>query len=137
MNYYQMIAFAQQLKKENMKNNNDNAFINDAYDEESKLHIEFMSEVKTHDYSYMMSDDHNVYMNGRSVEKQIEEKLHALINICRYDASDLLDEVLTEVKQEYNDRDSNGDDLTHRVIKGWFKPYTETERKLFTLNNDR
>ena len=137
MNYYQMIAFAQQLKKENMKSNNDNAFINDAYDEESKLHIEFMSEVKTHDYSYMMSDDHNVYMNGRSREKQIEEKLHALINICRYDASDLLDEVLTEVKQEYNDRDSNGDDLTHRVIKGWFKPYTETERKLFTLNNDR
>ena len=123
MNYYQMIAFAQQLKKENMNKNNDNAFINDAYDEESKLHIEFMSEVKTHDYSYMMSDDHNVYMNGRSREKQIEEKLHALINICRYDASDLLDEVLTEVKQEYNDRDSNGDDLTHRVIKGWFKPY--------------
>ena len=137
MNYYQMIAFAQQLKKENMNKNNDNAFINDAYDEESKLHIEFMSEVKTHDYSYMMSDDHNVYMNGRSREKQIEEKLHALINICRYDASDLLDEVLTEVKQEYNDRDSNGDDLTHRVIKGWFKPYIETERKLFTLNNDR
>ena len=137
MNYYQMIAFAQHLKKENMNKNNDNAFINDAYDEESKLHIEFMSEVKTHDYSYMMSDDHNVYMNGRSREKQIEEKLHALINICRYDASDLLDEVLTEVKQEYNDRDSNGDDLTHRVIKGWFKPYTETERKLFTLNNDR
>ena len=136
MNYYQMIAFAQQLKKENMNNNND-AFINDAYNEESKLHIEFIDEVKTHDYSYMMSDDHNVYMNGRSREKQIEEKLHALINICRYDASDLLDEVLTEVKQEYNDRDSNGDDLTHRVIKGWFKPYTETERKLFTLNNDR
>ena len=137
MNYYQMIAFAQQLKKENMNKNTDTAFINDAYDEESKLHLEFMSEVKTHDYSYMMSDDHNVYMNGRSREKQIEEKLHALINICRYDASDLLDEVLTEVKQEYNDRDSNGDDLTHRVIKGWFKPYTETERKLFTLNNDR
>ena len=123
MNYYQMIAFAQQLKKENMKNNNDNAFINDAYDEESKLHIEFMSEVKTHDYSYMMSDDHNVYMNGRSREKQIEEKLHALINICRYDASDLLDEVLTEVKQRYLDADINGNDLTHRVIRGWFKPY--------------
>ena len=137
MNYYQMIAFAQQLKKENMKNNNDNAFINDAYDEESKLHIEFMSEVKTHDYSYMMSDDDRVYSSGRNNEKQIQEKLHALIGICRYDASDLLDEVLTEVKQEYNDRDSNGDDLTHRVIKGWFKPYTETERKLFTLNNDR
>jgi hypothetical protein len=137
MNYYQIVAFAQTLKSKNMKSNNENAFINDAYDEESKLHIEFMSEVKRHDYSYMMSDDDRVYRNGRSVEKQIEEKLHALINICKYDASDLLDEVLTNVKQEYNDRDSNGDDLTHRVIKGWFKPYTETERKLFTLNNDR
>ena len=130
MNYYQMIAFAQQLKKENMKNNNDNAFINDAYDEESKLHIEFMSEVKTHDYSYMMSDDHNVYMNGRSREKQIEEKLHALINICRYDASDLLDEVISLVPQRYNDVDEHGNDLTHRVIRGWFQPYVFDNFKL-------
>jgi hypothetical protein len=136
MNYYQIVAFAQQLKKENMKVNND-AFINDAYNEESKLYGEFMDEVKRHDYSYMMSDDDRVYRNGRSVERQIEEKLHILISVCRYDADDLLDRVLSFVKQEYNDKDSNGDDLTHRVIKGWFKPYTETERKLFTLNNDR
>ena len=122
MNYYQMIAFAQQLKKENMKVNND-AFINDAYNEESKLYGEFMSEVKLHDYSYMMSDDHSVYMNGNSREKQIKEKLHALIAICRYDGNDLLDEVLTQVKQQYNDKNGNGDDLTHRVIKGWFDPY--------------
>jgi hypothetical protein len=117
-----MIAFAQQLKKENMKVNND-AFINDAYNEESKLYGEFMSEVKTHDYSYMMSDDHNVYMNGRNHEKQIEEKLHALINICRYDGHDLLDEVISAVPQRYNDVDVHGNDLTHRVIRGWFKPY--------------
>jgi len=136
MNYYQIVAFAQKLKKENMKTNND-TFINDAYNEESKLYSEFMDEVKRHDYSYMMSDDHNVYMNGRSFERQIEEKLHILISVCRYDADDLLDRVLSLVKQEYNDKDSNGDDLTHRVIKSWFKPYTETERKLFTLNNDR
>jgi hypothetical protein len=136
MNYYQIVAFAQHLKNENMKVNND-AFINDAYNEESKLYGEFMDEVKRHDYSYMMSDDDRVYRNGRSVERQIEEKLHILISVCRYDADDLLDRVLSLVKQEYNDRDSNGDDLTHRVIKGWFKTYTETERKLFTLNNDR
>jgi hypothetical protein len=136
MNYYQIVAFAQHLKNENMKVNND-AFINDAYNEESKLYGEFMDEVKRHDYSYMMSDDDRVYRNGRSVERQIEEKLHILISVCRYDADDLLDRVLSLVKQEYNDRDSNGDDLTHRVIKGWFKPYTQTERKLFTLNNDR
>jgi len=136
MNYYQIVAFAQQLKKENMKVNND-AFINDAYNEESKLYSEFMDEVKVHDYSYMMSDDDRVYSRGRNNEKQIQEKLHALINICRYDGHDLLDEVISSVPQRYLDADVNGNDLTHRVIKGWFKPYTETERKLFTLNNDR
>jgi hypothetical protein len=122
MNYYQIVAFAQHLKKENMNKNND-AFIDDAYSEESKLYTEFMHEVVYHDYSYMMSDDHNVYMNGRNHEKQIEEKLHALINICRYAADDLLDEVISAVPQRYNDVDSNGNDLTHRVIRSWFKPY--------------
>jgi hypothetical protein len=122
MNYYQIVAFAQHLKKENMNKNND-AFIDDAYNEESKLYSEFLDEVKSHDYSYMMSDDHNVYMNGRNKEKQIEEKLHALINICKYDGHDLLDEVITLVPQRYNDVDKNGNDLTHRVIRGWFNPY--------------
>ena len=122
MNYYQIVAFAQQLKKENMNKNND-AFIDDAYNEESKLYNEFMDDVRVHDYSYMMSDSHNVYMAGRNKEKQIEEKLHALINICRYAADDLLDEVISSVPQQYNDVDKNGNDLTHRVIRGWFKPY--------------
>jgi len=99
------------------------AFRDDAYNEESKLHIEFINEVKLHDYSYMMSDDHNVYMRGRNNEKQIQEKLHTLINICRYAADDLLDEVISAVPQRYNDIDSNGNDLTHRVIRSWFKPY--------------
>ncbi len=121
MNYYQIVAFAQHLKKQNMNNNN--PFIDDAYNEESKLYSEFIDEVKRHDYSYMMSDDHNVYMNGRNKEKQIEEKLHALINICRYDGHDLLDEIISLVPQQYNDVDKNGNDLTHRVIRGWFKPY--------------
>ena len=130
MNYYQMIAFAQQLKKENMNNKNENAFINDAYDEESKLHIEFMSEVKVHDYSYMMSDDDRVYSRGRNNEKQIQEKLHALIGICKYDGHDLLDEVISLVPQQYNDVDKNGNDLTHRVIRGWFEPYVFDNFKL-------
>ena len=122
MNYYQIVAFAQKLKKENMNKNND-AFRDDAYNEESKLYSEFMDEVKVHDYSYMMSDDDRVYSRGRNNEKQIQEKLHALINICRYDGYDLLDEVITLVPQRYNDVDKNGDDLTHRVIRSWFNPY--------------
>ena len=106
------------------------AFRDDAYSEESKLYSEFMDEVKVHDYSYMMSDDHNVYMNGRNKEKQIQEKLHALINICRYDGHDLLDEVISLVPQRYLDADVNGNDLTHRVIRGWFEPYVFDNFKL-------
>lgn len=108
-----------------MNKNISNAFDNDAYNEESKLYGEFMNDVCEHDYSYMMSDDNRSYMSGRNSEKQIEEKLHALINICRYAADDLLDEVLTAVPQRFNDVDSNGNDLTHRVIRNWFKPFIE------------
>ena len=39
----------------------------------------------------------------------------------------MLDEVITEVKQQYNDVDTNGNDLTHRVIRGWFSQYIEDE----------
>ena len=106
-------------------NKNNDAFINDAYSEESKLYSEFMDEVKVHDYSYMMSDDDRVYSRGRNNEKQIQEKLHALINICRYDGHDLLDEVISLVPQQYTDVDKNGNDLTHRVIRGWFNPYVK------------
>jgi hypothetical protein len=111
-------------------NKNNDAFIDDAYNEESKLHIEFMSEVKTHDYSYMMSDDDRAYSSGRNNEKQIQEKLHALIAICKYDGLDLLDEVISLVPQQYNDVDKNGNDLTHRVIRGWFEPYVFDNFKL-------
>ena len=106
------------------------AFRDDAYSEESKLYSEFLNEVKSHDYSYMMSDDDRVYGSGRNKEKQIQEKLHALINICRYDGHDLLDEVISLVPQRYLDADINGNDLTHRVIRGWFEPYVFDNYKL-------
>lgn len=125
MNYYQVVAFAQKLKKENMNKKSNDTFINDAYNEETKLYNEFMNDVCEHDYSYMMSDDNRSYMSGRNSEKQIEEKLHALINICRYDAYDLLDRTLSAVPQRFNDVDKYGNDLTHRVIRGWFKDYVK------------
>ena len=111
-------------------NKNNDAFINDAYEVESKLYSEFMDEVKTHDYSYMMSDDDRAYSSGRNTERQIKEKLHTLIGICRYDGHDLLDEVISLVPQRYNDVDENGNDLTHRVIRGWFEPYVFDNFKL-------
>ena len=122
MNFYLMQAFVNKIKIENMKNNNENdAFINDAWEEESKLYIEFMDDVTKHDYSYMYSDSHNNYMNGSGSEKNIKEKLHILIGICRYDAIQLLDDVLSAVPEQFKDG------LTHKVIRGWFTPYVEDE----------
>ena len=75
----------------------------------------------------------NLLLNPKCLiinEKQIEEKLHALIAICRYDGHDLLDEVISLVPQQYNDVDEYGNDLTHRVIRGWFKPYVFDNFKL-------
>ena len=122
MNFYLMQAFVNKIKIENMKNNNENdAFINDAWEEESKLYIEFMDDVTKHDYSYMYSDSHNNYMNGSGSDKNIKEKLHILIGICRYDAIQLLDDVLSAVPEQFKDG------LTHKVIRGWFAPYVEDE----------
>ena len=94
------------------------------YDKERdilKLCIEFMDDVTKHDYSYEYSDSHNNYMNGSGSEKNIKEKLHILIGICRYDAIQLLDDVLSAVPEQFKDG------LTHKVIRGWFTPYVEDE----------
>ena len=115
MNYYQIVAFAQHLKKQNMNNNN--PFIDDAYNEESKLYGEFMDEVKLHDYSYMMSDDHRSWASGMRHEKEIQAKIHALCAVHREDAEALYREVIELVQEQYVDG------LTHKVIKGWFSPY--------------
>ena len=40
------------LNKEYMNDNQNNAFIDNAYEEESKLYEEFMNDVSVHDYSY-------------------------------------------------------------------------------------
>jgi len=62
---------------------------------------EYLECIKKHDYSYMMSDDDRVWQNGANV---FSLKLRTL----------------TEVPQQFTDADSNGNDLTHRVIRGWF-----------------
>jgi len=96
-----------------------NPFINDAYDEESKLYNQFLDEVINHDYSHMFSDDDRAWRAGNQSEKHIKEKLHALITICRYDAEELLEECISQRDEQYTDG------LTHKTIRNWFKPYVE------------
>ena len=101
-----------------------NPFIDDAYDEESKLYNQFLDEVIRHDYSHMFSDDDRSYSAGVISENHIKEKLHALISICRYDAEELLEECIYQRDEQYTDG------LTHKTIRGWFKPYVENTHNI-------
>lgn len=96
-----------------------NPFIDDAYDEESKLYNQFLDEVINHDYSHMFSDDDRWYSAGVSSEKRIQELIHALVSFARVDAERLLEDCLYERDEQYTDG------LTHKTIRGWFKPYVE------------
>ena len=73
--------------------------------------------VQKHDYSYMMSDSHNVWEAGMRYENEIKAKIHALFTYHREDMEALMNEVLELVPEQYLDG------LTHKVIRGWFSTY--------------
>ena len=79
--------------------------------------------VSTHDWSYMMSDSHDVWEAGMQIERSIQAKVHALCAIHREDAEALYSEVKAVAGTDYTDYDSKGRGLKYRVIDGWFKPY--------------
>ena len=119
-----MIIITMTNKNMNMKNENNNPFIDDAYDEESKLYNQFLDEVIRHDYSHMFSDDDRWYSAGVISENHIKEKLHALVSICRYDAEELLEECISQRDEQYTDG------LTHKTIRNWFKPYVKNTHNI-------
>ena len=80
---------------------------------------EYLECIKKHDYSYMMSDDDRVWQNGAKAEKYIQSMIEKMINNGA-NVFSLKLRTLTEVPQQFTDADSNGNDLTHRVIRGWF-----------------
>ncbi len=80
-----------------------------------------MDMVQKHDYSYMMSDSHNVWEAGMRYEKEIQAKIHALCAIHREDAEHLLNVTLGLVAEQYTDG------LTHRVIRSWYAPYVSAD----------
>jgi len=89
---------------------------------QSKFFDEFIECIKKHDYSYMMSDDDRVWQSGTISEKHIQLLLEKLISFG-YNIHSLKLRTLDEVPQRFNDVDSNGNDLTHRVIRNWFTNY--------------
>jgi len=85
-----------------------------------KIRTDLLDMVYKHDYSYMMSDSHNVWEAGMRYEKEIQAKVHALCAIHREDAVALRAECIEIRPEQYIDG------LTHLVIAGWFKPYIDT-----------
>ena len=83
----------------------------------NKIKSDLLDMVQKHDYSYMMSDSHSVWESGMIYEKEIQAKVHALCATHREDAEALLAECLSIRSEQYIDG------LTHKVIRGWFKPY--------------
>ncbi len=80
---------------------------------------DLFSMVQTHDYSYMMSDSHNVWEAGMQNERSIKAKIHALCAIHREDAEYIRGIVLGLVAEQYIDG------LTHKTINGWFSSYID------------
>ena len=81
------------------------------------ISVDLLKMVQSHDYSYMMSDDHRSWESGMRYEKEIQAKIHALCSIHKEDAVALLEDCLNIRPEQYIDG------LTHRVIKSWFAPY--------------
>jgi hypothetical protein len=85
-----------------------------------QIKVDLLDMVRKHDYSYMMSDSHSVWESGMRYEKEIQAKVHALCAIHREDAEALYMECLDTRSEQYIDG------LTHKCIKGWFKPYVDS-----------
>jgi len=96
-------------------------------DVELQMIAQLKEKIKRHDFSYMMSDDSRVYMAGNVNERNINNLLHPLCVIHRIDAEELMREILNANPQQFMDTNADGDDLTHRVIKGWFTPYVDMD----------
>lgn len=84
---------------------------------------ELLSLVIGHDWSYMMSDSHEVWEAGMHEDRSIRAKIHALIAIHKEDAEALKGIVKGIAGSDYTDYDNNGFGLKYRTIHSWFKPY--------------
>ena len=90
-----------------------------------QIKMDLMDMVRTHDWSYMMSDSHSVWEVGMRHEAGIKAKVHALCAVHREDAEALYNEVKQVAGPDYTDYDSKGNGLKYRVINAWFNPYID------------
>jgi hypothetical protein len=86
--------------------------------DEKVIHDEFIRLIKAHDYSYMYSEDNDVWAKAKASMNSIKTMLGVLVGICRIDPQELLDECLGMFTNE-------GDyhNLVRNEIKKWFNEY--------------
>jgi hypothetical protein len=101
--------------------------------DEKVIHDEFIRLIKTHDYSYMYSEDNDVWARAKASMNGIITMLGVLVGICRVDPQELLDECLAMYTNE-------GDyhNLVRSEINRWFEDYIddECEHSFIDVNND-
>jgi hypothetical protein len=81
-----------------------------------KLTQEFFNLLKKHDWHYMMSDSHEVYMEGSRMNAEIRRKLAELIN--DYD-------VHPHMMRDSITRDLVYSNLDHNIVNNWFVDHIE------------
>jgi hypothetical protein len=101
--------------------------------DEKVIHDEFIRLIKAHDYSYMYSEDNDVWAKAKASMNSIKTMLGVLVGICRVDPQELLDECLSMYTNE-------GDyhNLVRSEINRWFEDYIddECEHSFIDVNND-
>jgi hypothetical protein len=101
--------------------------------DQNVIHDEFIRLIKAHDYSYMYSEDNDVWAKAKASINSIGSMLGVLVGVCRIDPQELLDECLGMYTNE-------GDyhNLVRSEIKKWFKDYMndECEHSFIDVNND-
>ena len=85
----------------------------------------YFNAIQTHDYSHMYSDDDRAWRSGKQSEDEIKQYIHTLVSVLREDATQLLEDSLYEVTEQYTDG------LTHRIIRSWFVDYVENVNNVF------
>lgn len=86
--------------------------------DEKVIHDEFIRLIKAHDYSYMYSEDNDVWAKAKASMNSIKTMLGVLVGICRVDPQELLDECLGMYTKP-----GNYHELVHNEIKRWFNDY--------------
>lgn len=82
-----------------------------------QIKLDLLDMVQKHDYSYMMSDSHDVWEAGMKYEKEIEAKIHSLCVVHMENPVSLMAECAAVRDEQY----IGG--LTHKTIYGWFSKY--------------